>query len=414
MASSQMSRLLRRPGFKRYYSTVAAARATGTMFTVSGVLLVLERTHDLTLAGIVVAAVSLPAAITGPFLGGWLDVTASRRRLLVLDRLMTAVSLTAILVLAGNVANWVLPVVAMLYGATSPLSAGAFSAVLPEVAGPDLLDAANAFEGASINVAFVVGPALAGLIAGVAGAAAAIEVQIVTGLAIAVLIAGDQTFELRPEHGEPPPAGVLHAVAEGLRATWQIKPLRWNLTIDVFYVLAWGTLTVGFPAFALEVGVGAHAAGYMWAAIAGGSIVGGFALAGRLAVPPRFVIGGYFLAMAASAAVWPLAGTVVVALLMIFLTGVLDGPGLVGLISIRQRLAPPHLRAQIFSTANSLHSAVIAAGAAGAGLFQRAFGTNALLLLWSALLGIAGAISLLSQTEPGRAATSPLSESVGG
>ena len=152
----------------------------------------------------------------------------------------------------------------------------------------------------------------------------------------------------------------------------------------------------------------------MWAAIAGGSIVGGFALAGRLAVPPRFVIGGYFLAMAASAAVWPLAGTVVVALLMIFLTGVLDGPGLVGLISIRQRLAPPHLRAQIFSTANSLHSAVIAAGAAGAGLFQRAFGTNALLLLWAALLGIAGAISLLSQTEPGRAATSPLSESVGG
>ena len=414
MAASQMSRLLHRPGFRRYFATVAAARATGTMFTVSGVLLVLERTHDLTLAGIVVAAVSLPAAVTGPFLGGWLDVTTSRRRLLVGDRLMTALSLTAILLLAGHVANWVLAVVAMLYGATSPLSAGAFSAVLPEVAGPDLLDAANAFEGASINAAFVVGPALAGLIAGLAGAAAAIEVQIVSGLAIAVLIAGDQTFEMRPEHGEPPPTGVLHAVAEGLRATWHIKPLRWNLTIDVFYVLAWGTLSVGFPAFALAVGVGAHAAGYMWAAIAGGSIVGGFALAGRPAVPPRFLIGGYFLAMAASAALWPLAGTISVALLMICLTGVLDGPGLVGLISIRQRLAPPHLRAQIFSTANSLHSAVVAAGAAGAGLFQREFGTNALLLLWAALLGVAGAIALLSQTEPGGVTASAMAESGGG
>jgi predicted MFS family arabinose efflux permease len=107
--------------------------------------------------------------------------------------------------------------------------------------------------------------------------------------------------------------------------------------------------------------------------------------------------------MAASAVLWPLAGSVAVALAMIFLTGVLDGPGLVGLISIRQRLAPPHLRAQIFSTANSLHSAVTAAGAAGAGLFQRAFGTDATLLAWAALIGIAGLIALLSQTEPGSA-----------
>jgi predicted MFS family arabinose efflux permease len=103
--------------------------------------------------------------------------------------------------------------------------------------------------------------------------------------------------------------------------------------------------------------------------------------------------------MAASAALWPLAGGVAVALAMIFVTGVLDGPGRAGLISVRQRLAPPHLRAQIFSTANSLHSAVIAAGAAGAGLLQRALGTNATLLAWAALLGISGVTALISQTD---------------
>jgi predicted MFS family arabinose efflux permease len=404
MERSQVFQLLRRPGFARYFATVAGARATGTMFTVSGVLLILERTHDLALAGIVVAAASLPAAVTGPFLGGWLDVTTSRRRLLVLDRMLTALALTAMLMLAGHAPNWLLPLVALLYGATSPLSSGAFSAVLPEVAGPDLLDAANAFEGASINVAFIVGPALAGLIAASAGAPVAIDVQIATGVALAVLIAFDKTFELRPKHAEMAPAGVLHTVAQGLRATWQIEPLRWNITIDGFYVLAWSTLNVGFPAYALALGVGAHVAGYMWAAVAAGSMLGGFALTGRpAAAQPRFLIGGYFLAMAASAVLWPLAGSVAVALAMIFLTGVLDGPGLVGLISIRQRLAPPHLRAQIFSTANSLHSAATAAGAAGAGLFQRAFGTDATLLAWAALIGIAGLIALLSQTEPGSA-----------
>jgi predicted MFS family arabinose efflux permease len=200
------------------------------------------------------------------------------------------------------------------------------------------------------------------------------------------------------------PASVLHAVAQGLRATWQIKGLRANITIDSFYVFAWGTLSVGFPAYALALGAGAHVAGYMWAAVAAGSMFGGFALTGRpAAARPRILIGGYFLAMAASAVIWPLAGSVAVALAMIFLTGVLDGPGLVGLISIRQRLAPPHLRAQIFSTANSLHSAVFAAGAAGAGLFQRALGTDATLLAFGALIGIAGLLGLLSQTAPGSA-----------
>ncbi len=408
MAGSQIAQLVEKPGFKRYFATVAAARATGTMFTVSGVLLILARTHDLALAGIVIAAASLPAAVTGPFLGGWLDVTTSRRRLLVLDRVMTALALTAILLLAGHAPNWLLPVVALLYGATTPLSSGAFSAVLPEVAGSELLDAANAFEGASINAAFIVGPALAGLIAASAGAAAAIEVQIVTGVALAVLIAGDRTFELRPPRTEATPTGVLHAVTEGLRATWQISALRWNITIDVFYVLAWSTLNVGLPAYALALGAGAHVAGYMWAAVAAGSMVGGFALAGRpAAAKPRFLIGGYFLAMAVSAALWPLAGGVAVALLMIFVTGVLDGPGLVGLISIRQRLAPAHLRGQIFSTANSLHSAVIAVGAAGAGLFQRALGTDATLLAWAALIALAGAIALFSQTEPAGAPPDP-------
>jgi len=402
MPRSQVFQLLRRPGFVRYFATVAGARATGTMFTVSGVLLILERTHDLALAGIVVAAASLPAAATGPFLGGWLDVTVSRRRLLVLDRVLTALALTAILILAGHAPNWLLPVIALLYGATSPLSSGAFSAVLPEVAGPDLLDAANAFEGASINVAFVVGPALAGLLAASSGAPVAIEVQIATGVALAVLIAFDETFELRPTHAETAPAGVLHTVAQGLRATWQIAPLRWNITIDAFYVLAWSTLNVGFPAYALALGAGAHVAGYMWAAVSAGSMLGGFLLTGRpAAAQPRFLIGGYFLVMAASAVLWPLTGSLAVALALIFLTGVLDGPGLVGLISIRQRLAPPHLRAQIFSTASSSHSAVTAVGAAGAGLFQRAFGTNATLLAFAALIGIAGLIALLSQTEPG-------------
>ncbi len=348
MAVSETSQLLRRPGYARYFTVVAAARATGTMFNVAGPLLVLERTGSLTLAGLVVAAATLPGAVTGPVLGAWLDVTASRRRLLVLDRVVTAVALGAMLLLAGHAPNWLLVVVAVLYGTTTPLSSGAFSSVLPEVAGAELLGIANTFEATSINMAFIVGPALAGLIAGAGGAAAAILVQLAAGVVLAALIAGDGTFELRPRHGPRPPSRLRHAVAQGLGSLWRIVPLRWNTLIGMIYVTGWGALNIGFPAYAVEVGAGAHSSGFMWAAVSLGSMVSAFALRGvATRVSAGRLIGVSFLSMAASVAIWPLAGGLAPALALIFLTGLLEGPSLVALIAVRQRLAPPHLRGQI-------------------------------------------------------------------
>ena len=60
--------------------SIALARVPTTMWGVAVALLVLSRTGSLSLAGVTVAAGSLPAALTGPLLGGWLDVTRSRRR----------------------------------------------------------------------------------------------------------------------------------------------------------------------------------------------------------------------------------------------------------------------------------------------------------------------------------------------
>jgi MFS family permease len=403
MRSSEMASLLRRPGFVRYSATVAGVRATGTMFNVAGVLLVLERTHDLALAGVVAAAASLPGAVTGPFLGGWLDVIKSRRRLLVLDRLVTALALSAFLLLAGHAPNWLLPLVAALYGIAAPLSEGAFSAALPEVAGQELIGVANAFEAASFNLAFIVGPALAGLVAGVAGPATAVEVQLFGGLALAGLIASDVTFELRPVHQQARPQSVLQAVREGLAASWRIAPLRWNLVIDCFYVFAWGTLVIGFPAYAVSIGASAHISGYMWAVIAFGSMVGALVL-GRGTRSPRLLMGMCFLAMGVSAAAWPLAESLVLALPLILLTGLFDGPAFVALISIRQRVAPPQLRAQIFTTASSVATAVFAAGQASAALFHQAFGTTATLLALAGLFALAGAVTLLVQSDLGQPA----------
>jgi MFS family permease len=394
MPASDIRLLLRRPGYGRYLLAVVASRATGEMFSVAGVLLVLQRTGSIVLAGVTVAAATLPGALSGPFLGAWLDVARSRRRLLVLDRLVTIVALGALLLLAGHAPNWVILVVAVAYGSTAPLSAGGFSSILPEIAGPQLLEVANMFEASSLNAAFIVGPALAGLIAGLAGPAVAIEVQLGVSVVLVALIAPDRIYELRPPPSDLEHRPFLTTVSEGMRSLLGIPRLRSHALASVVYVAAWGSLIVSFPLYAERVHAGAAAAGYLWAAIAFGSMLSAFLfreLALRLA--PNVLLVGTFLAMGASVALWPLANGLAGALALVAFTGMIEGPALVALVGIRQRLAPAHLRGQVFATIFSLDLAASAVGSAVAGPLHADAGTVVTLFAFGALTLVSGLLN---------------------
>jgi hypothetical protein len=72
--------------------------------------------------------------------------------------------LVALLSLAGHAANCLLPVVALPYGITRPLTGRAFASVLPELVPPAMLTRANTMEVTSTNGASIVGPGLAAVI----------------------------------------------------------------------------------------------------------------------------------------------------------------------------------------------------------------------------------------------------------
>jgi MFS family permease len=270
------------------------------------------------------------------------------------------------------------------YGLTSPLSMGAFRSVLPELVGSELLPKANTMEATSINLAYIVGPAVAGAIAGAAGAAAAVEVQIGLFAATIALTITAEVFELRPS--TRPRGGLVGSVRGGLQALWRVVPLRAVSASSLFSVMGWGSLNVGFPAYAIATGAGAHASGYLWAAVSLGSVVSAFAFA-RLAARLSTValIAGSSVAMGCSALLWPLAGSLPVALVLVTLTGLLEGPALAAFFTVRQRFTPPQLRGQVFSTVGSLTLAGMAIGAAFAGPLHAALGTDATLLAFAAL-----------------------------
>src|SRR3954447_18255659 len=84
------------------------------------VLLVLDRTNSPTLAGITGAAYALPAVITGPLLGAWLDRTQFRRAALAVNQASLAIVMIGLLLVVGHSPHWTAPALAAVAGPRPP------------------------------------------------------------------------------------------------------------------------------------------------------------------------------------------------------------------------------------------------------------------------------------------------------
>ena len=188
------------------------------------------------------------------------------------------VGLLAIVALAGHAPNWTVPAVAVLDSITRPLSMGTFFSALAAIAGPELLDHASAIEATSLNLAVIIGPALAGALAGIIGAAPTVEVQAALTLVVAALVAVNPAFEARSAERA---TSLRHALRTGLRALAKERVLRATSVSSSLAGFGWGLMYVGFPLYAVQIlHSPAHTSGYPWAAVAGGSILGTFVLHG--------------------------------------------------------------------------------------------------------------------------------------
>jgi MFS family permease len=380
--SSRYAALLRRPRYPGFVLTVSLSRVTATMFATSGVLLVFERTGSAPLAGVTAAAASLPGALTAPLLGAWLDVAHRRRALIAVDQLLSVAGLVAMLALAGHAPNWTVPAAAVLYSITRPLSMGSFFSALAELAGPGLLDAASAIEATSLNLAFVIGPAIAGAIAGATSAATAVRVQIALTLVATVLISINPAFEARPVERA---AGIRDAVRTGARALRRSRILRTTTVATGLAAFGWGLMAVGFPLYAArDLHAGIHAGGYLWAAMALGSTFGTFAF--RRDPSPARIAASYGV-LGCSALLWPIGRALAPGVALIMLTGMLEGPAYSGSIALRQRHAPPAVRAQLMTTLVAFPIVASSAGAAIGGVVHS---------VWPLIIGFVAVNALAS------------------
>ncbi len=392
------------PGYLKFLSAATLARVSDEMFSVGVVLLVLDRTDSAGLAGAAVAAITLPSLISGPLLGAWLDLTGRRRTLMVIDQIVIACVLVALVVLVGHAPAWVIPLVVLPAGITYPLSFGGFTSMIPALVPGELLPPANAVETTSFNSALVTGPALAGTLSAVVGPEAPLLVEAGLALAALALIVRIPGLDSPPERADE--RTLWSIAADGLRQIAMVPQLRGVTAAAAIGLGGLGLLTVAFPIFAVDhLGVDRSAAGYMWAAFAVGSTLGALSLVRiqRRFPPERIVLTGYavFGLLMLS---WPLAGSLPVFLALVSLAALVDGPALAAQFATRQRYVPPSLYGQVFTTAVGLKVGSFALGAALAGVVVTGLGSAEALVMAAALQMVAAAVGVTLMRLPGRPA----------
>ena len=378
-----------------YYLAATLARVGDEMVAFTLVLLVLERTDSPALAGATGAAYALPAVITGPLVGTWLDRTPYRRTALGLNQAVLGAVMLAMLAVVGHTAHWVTPALAALAGTTLPLVSGGFTSMLPSLVPQPLLARANSLEAASFGAATITGPAAAATIAAAVSVEAAAAVIAVTATLSILAIMRLPALPAAIDAADREP--FLDSVVAGLAHLARTPRLRASTVTTTLLMGVMGVLLITLPLHMESLGAPRSAAGYLWTALEIGSVATALLL-GRWQTRwrPEYVVMVSVALYGLAITTWPLASSLAVLLVLAAATGLLEGPMLPAMFSARQQYSPVELQGRVSTTAASLRVGAAALGQATGGLLVPIVGTHAALLAVGAALLAASALGYLS------------------
>ncbi|WP_165969902.1 MFS transporter [Nonomuraea terrae] len=350
--------------------------------------------------GLLTVCYTLPVFVGGLLAGPVLD-RFDKRHVLAVDSVVRGLAMASV-----PVAAWVgevpaaLPFgVAAVYGLFKMVPLAGFPAAIPDLVAPEHRDAANALESLSFSVAGMIGPALGGLLIGVAGGEAVLAFDALTYAVLAVTAlcvrrplkpdAGDVHRSLDPDAGDvrrsldpdapasrrPPrtgtsvarrSAGRLRGTSGGVLVLLRDPVLVATTAAFMAFNVAMGMLLVAGPWLAKnELSGGPNALGLVLAAMAAGELAGAAAAGARqprgrpvvaIAVVQLVAATG-FLAVTFA----PHTAAVAVGYLVI---GLFSAPMTVWAQSLRMARIPAPLRGRGFAILRTLMQATPPLGAA--------------------------------------------------
>jgi MFS family permease len=377
-------------GLPRYLVAAVLVRLADEGARVALVLLALDRTGSAGLGGLLVAALLVPHVLAAPAVGLVTDRARRPRRVIATAAAGYALALATAALTVGRTPPAVPFMVLVAGGACGPALLGGLSSQLSALVPEASLPRAFGLDSLSYNVSGIVGPALAGLLGGLASPAVATLTLAASAASGAVVLA---TVPL-----DRHPAGQPSRLRDGA-----LVMLRDRVLGVVTAASSVGQLGAGALPVAAAVLAGRHAApaatGALMTAVAAGGLAGSLAWTWKPLPAARapLAVMATSVGMGAPLALVPGSPSLGVTAALFALSGFFIGPFTGALFTTRQEHAPSRLRAQVFSLGGGLKTTSAAAGAALAGAVADLSTATQFLLVAACPLtaGLAGALLLI-------------------
>jgi MFS family permease len=264
------------------------------MQTVAQGLLVLQLTGSGTALGLVTALQTIPVLLFGPW-GGVVADRFPKRRILYVTQAVSAILglLLGTLVATGAVRIEMVYLLALCLGAVSAVDNPTRQAFVLEMVGKEEIVNAISLNSTEINLARVVGPAIAGILIASVGLAACFLINGFSFLAVLAVLMAMRAEELRPTPLASRMPGQLRQGLQYVRASPVIRTILVMMAVIGTFTYEFSVSLPLFAEVTFRQGPATYAA--MTAAMGVGAVVGGLYTASRGTGSPQRLISAALL-----------------------------------------------------------------------------------------------------------------------
>ncbi|HUB57373.1 MAG TPA: MFS transporter [Mycobacterium sp.] len=387
------------PAFLILFATLMATTGTGISL-VAFPWLALQHHDSARDASVVAAAMTVPLVLSTLVAGAAVDFFGRRRVSLVSDSLSgTAVAAVPLIALSFgaeviNVAE--LAVLAFLSAAFDPAGTTARQSMLPEAAARARwsLDRTNSVYEAILNLAYIVGPGIGGLMIAMVGG---VNTMWVTAGCFALSFLAIAALRLqgtgKPHHATRPD-GLVSGVVEGMRFVWNLRVLRTLGLIDLVVTALYLPMeSVLFPKYFSDHHQPAQL-GWALMALGVGGVVGalGYAVLSK-SINRRAAVLTATLTFGAATAGIAFLPPLPVILVLCAVTGLVYGPIQPIYNYVMQTRAPHHLRGRVTGVMTGLMYAAGPLGLLVAGPLTDAAGLRVTFLALAVPIVLVGLVA---------------------
>ena len=390
-------RLLRKnPAFRRLYAAQLVSFAGDWFATVALLGLALELTGSAAVAALVLVLQTAGFAVASP-LAGILADRFDRRRLLVAADLARVPVALAFMLAHTSDTLWIALLAVALLSVGAAVFEPTSSAALPNLVEPSQLREANVLIGSAWGVMLAVGAAIGGLVAATLGRDAAFLINALTFAASAVLIIGIrrpfQAARAAPGPDGERDAGLVRSLVTVVAFARHNRLVSSLLLSKTVFGVGTGVVLM-LAVFGDEVfGAGDVGIGVLFAARGLGALVGPFAARSIFGMEDRGLlvgIGASLVTVVVAYALFPLAPTIWLAGLLVFI-GHLGGGAQWTLSTYGlQRATPDSIRGRVFSFDFGLVTLMITASTILAGILSESLAPSAAVWTMVALIALTG------------------------